>query len=67
MRVKNDHRGKFQKKKFTAMIILHSHLQQQFKNESFHILLTKKVRTFEETTKNTQIVYTKMNLRLATR
>ena len=24
--------------RFTAMIILHSHLQPQFKNESFHIL-----------------------------
>ena len=38
MRVKNDHRSKFFFLKFTAMIILHSHLQPQFKNESFHIL-----------------------------
>ena len=50
MRVKNDHRSKFSNLsnssfqllkiigKFTAMIILHSHLQPQFKNELFHIL-----------------------------
>ena len=29
---------KFKFGKFTAMIILHSHLQPQFKNELFHIL-----------------------------
>ena len=27
--------------KFTAMIILHSHLQPQFKHELFHIYFTK--------------------------
>ena len=29
---------KFKFGKFTAMIILHSHLQPQFKNEIFHLL-----------------------------
>ena len=33
LKVKNDLRSKF-----TAMIILHFHLQPQFKNELFHIL-----------------------------
>ena len=28
-------------RKFTAMIILHSHLQPQFKHELFHIYFTK--------------------------
>ena len=35
LKVKNDHRSKFGK--FTAMIILHFHLQPQFKNELFHL------------------------------
>ena len=35
--MKNDHRS--HRSKFTAMIILHFHLQPQFKNELFHILL----------------------------
>ena len=36
LKVKNDHRSKFSGK-FTAMIILHFHLQLQFKNELFHL------------------------------
>ena len=44
MKVKDDHRSKFSN--FTAMIILHFHLQPQFKDELFHILHIRKIGKF---------------------